>query len=76
MTSDREQDLRDRVAAFAQAPADPAYEPLDKAYAALRTRSYDDAIALFQHAIELVAGSPCAVAQGVVEVWPLQDSVS
>jgi Tfp pilus assembly protein PilF len=41
------------TAAFAQAPADPAYEPLDKAYAALRAHSYDDAIALFQKAVEL-----------------------
>ena len=42
------------AAAFAQAPADPAYEPLDKAYAALRVRAYDDAISLFQKAIDLV----------------------
>jgi Flp pilus assembly protein TadD len=41
------------VAAFAQAPADPAYEPLDKAYAALRAQSYDQAIALFRKAVEL-----------------------
>ena len=27
-----------------------------------------------QQAIELVSATPCAVAQGVVEVWPLQDS--
>jgi tetratricopeptide (TPR) repeat protein len=39
--------------AFAQAPADPAYEPLDKAYAALRARAYDDAISLFKKAIDL-----------------------
>jgi tetratricopeptide (TPR) repeat protein len=39
--------------ACAQAPADPAYEPLDKAYAALRAHSYDQAIALFQQAIDL-----------------------
>ncbi|MEU4689364.1 hypothetical protein [Actinoplanes sp. NPDC023714] len=25
-------------------------------------------------AIAMVAGTPCAVAQGVVEVWPLQES--
>ncbi|NDK33204.1 YciI family protein [Nesterenkonia haasae] len=25
------------------------------------------------HAISLVAGTPCAVAHGVVEVWPLRD---
>jgi hypothetical protein len=25
-----------------------------------------------QRAIELVSASPCAVAQGVIEVWPLQ----
>jgi hypothetical protein len=24
-------------------------------------------------AIQMVSGTPCAVAQGVVEVWPLQD---
>jgi tetratricopeptide (TPR) repeat protein len=41
------------AAAFAQAPADPAYEPLDKAYAALRAHSYDEAIALFRKASEL-----------------------
>ena len=39
--------------AYAQAPPDPAYEPLDKAYAALRAHSYDDAVALFRRAIEL-----------------------
>lgn len=26
-----------------------------------------------EEAIEMVSGSPCAVAQGVVEVWPLED---
>ena len=36
--------------AAAQTP-DPAYEPLTKAYAALRARSYDDAIANFQKAV-------------------------
>jgi hypothetical protein len=25
-----------------------------------------------EHAVQLAAGSPCAVAQGVIEVWPLQ----
>jgi hypothetical protein len=25
-----------------------------------------------EQAVELAAGSPCAVAQGVIEVWPLQ----
>ena len=25
-------------------------------------------------AVELASQSPCAVAQGVVEVWPLQDT--
>ena len=29
-----------------------------------------------EHAVELVAKTPCAVAQGVVEVWPLRDSPS
>ena len=28
--------------------------------------------ASLEEAIELAAGTPCAVAQGVVEVWPLQ----
>ena len=27
-----------------------------------------------QHAIERVSGVPCAVAQGVVEIWPLQEA--
>jgi hypothetical protein len=27
-----------------------------------------------QEAIAMVSGTPCAVAQGVVEVWPLQDA--
>ena len=40
------------AAACAQAP-DPAYESLEKAYAAVRTRSYDEAIASFRKAIEL-----------------------
>ncbi|BBH69577.1 hypothetical protein ACTI_62620 [Actinoplanes sp. OR16] len=30
--------------------------------------------ASLQEAIDRVAGTPCAVAQGVVEVWPLRDS--
>jgi hypothetical protein len=29
-----------------------------------------------EEAIELVAGTPCAVAQGVVEVWPLMQGPS
>jgi len=41
------------AAVYAQTPPDPAYEPLDKAYAALRAHSYDEAIALFQKAVEL-----------------------
>jgi tetratricopeptide (TPR) repeat protein len=36
--------------AFGQ-PADPAYEPLSRAYEALRAHSYDEAISLFQKAI-------------------------
>jgi tetratricopeptide (TPR) repeat protein len=40
-------------AAFAQAPADPAYVPLEKAYSALHAKSYDEAIAFFRAAIEL-----------------------
>src|ERR1039457_5535915 len=43
--------------AAAQTP-DPAYEPLTKAYEALRTRSYDDAIALFLKAIEAAPSRP------------------
>ena len=43
--------------ATAQTP-DPAYEPLNKAYEALRTRSYDDAIALFLKAIEAAPARP------------------
>ncbi|MFI6517990.1 YciI family protein [Spirillospora sp. NPDC050679] len=27
-----------------------------------------------EEAVRLVSGTPCAVAQGVVEVWPLQES--
>lgn len=38
------------VAAMAQTP-DPAYEPLTRAYAALRARDYDAAIASFQEGI-------------------------
>jgi tetratricopeptide (TPR) repeat protein len=34
-------------------PADPAYEPLARAYEALKAHSYDDAISLFQKAIDL-----------------------
>lgn len=30
--------------------------------------------ATLDEAIEMVSGTPCAVAQGVVEVWPLQES--
>jgi hypothetical protein len=30
--------------------------------------------ATLERAIELVSGTPCAVAQGVVEVWPLQST--
>jgi YCII-related domain len=32
--------------------------------------------ATLDEAVELVSRTPCAVAQGVVEVWPLQDSPS
>jgi Tfp pilus assembly protein PilF len=45
----------------ALAPAqtqDPAYEPLNKAYEALRARGYDDAIALFVKAIEAAPARP------------------
>jgi len=41
--------------AAAQIP-DPAYEPLGKAYEALKIRGYDDAIAFFQHAIAAAPG--------------------
>ncbi|MCZ7437763.1 YciI family protein [Micromonospora sp. WMMC241] len=30
--------------------------------------------ASMEEAIEMVAGTPCAVAHGVVEVWPLRDT--
>jgi Tfp pilus assembly protein PilF len=39
-------------------PPDPAYEPLAKAYEALRTRNYDDAIALFLKAAEAAPARP------------------
>jgi Tfp pilus assembly protein PilF len=39
-------------------PPDPAYEPLNKAYEALRARNYDDAIALFLKAIEAAPARP------------------
>jgi Tfp pilus assembly protein PilF len=42
---------------FAQAP-DPAYEPLAKAYEALRGRDYGRAIALFLKGIEAAPGRP------------------
>ncbi|MEO6604180.1 MAG: hypothetical protein ABIN55_01075 [Aeromicrobium sp.] len=29
-----------------------------------------------EEAIEIVSKSPCAVAQGVIEIWPLQDAPS
>jgi Tfp pilus assembly protein PilF len=41
--------------AAAQSP-DPAYEPLSKAYEALKIRGYDDAIAFFQQAIAAAPG--------------------
>jgi len=43
--------------ATAQTP-DPAYEPLNKAYEALRTRNYDDTIAFFLKAIEAAPTRP------------------
>ena len=47
------------VSAVATAqPPDPAYEPLNKAYDALRTRNYDDAVALFLKAIEAAPARP------------------
>ena len=45
------------VAAFGQT-ADPAYDPLNRAYEALRGRSYDEAIAFFQKAIALAPDRP------------------
>lgn len=30
--------------------------------------------ATLQEAIDLVSGTPCAVAHGVVEVWPLREA--
>lgn len=41
----------------AQTP-DPAYDPLNKAYEALRTRAYDDAIVLFLKAIDAAPTRP------------------
>jgi hypothetical protein len=32
--------------------------------------------ATLEDAIDLVSGTPCAVAQGVVEVWPLRETFS
>jgi Tfp pilus assembly protein PilF len=43
--------------AAAQTP-DPAYEPLNKAYEALRGRNYDDAVNLFRKAIEAAPDRP------------------
>jgi len=43
--------------AAAQTP-DTAYEPLSKAYQALRTRNYDDAIAFFLKALEAAPARP------------------
>jgi len=43
--------------AIAQAP-DPAYEPLARAYEALRVRDYDTAIAGFLKGIEIAPGRP------------------
>jgi hypothetical protein len=37
-------------------------------FAVLQARDID-------HAAQLASGSPCAVAQGVIEVWPLVDSI-
>jgi Flp pilus assembly protein TadD len=45
------------VVAFGQ-PSDPAVEPLNQAYAALRTRAYEEAIADFLKAAELAPGRP------------------
>src|SRR4051794_28533482 len=39
--------------AAAGQPADPAYASLDRAYAALRARDYDTAVAQFQSAVSL-----------------------
>jgi Tfp pilus assembly protein PilF len=47
--------------AFAQTPAqppDPAYEPLTKAYEAIRARNYDDGIARFLKAIAAAPDRP------------------
>jgi len=45
------------VAALGQAP-DPAYAPLDQAYAALRAKNYDDAIRSFEQAVMLAPTRP------------------
>ncbi len=48
--------------------ADGPYLRSDLPIAGFAVLEADD----LQHAIELVSASPCAVAQGVIEVWPLQ----
>ena len=47
------------AAAFAPVPAQPpdaAYQPLTKAFEALRIHDYDTAIVYFQQAVQLVPG--------------------
>jgi Flp pilus assembly protein TadD len=47
------------LVSFAQSPAqspDPAYQPLERAYQALRDKNYDQAIAGFEQAIKLAPG--------------------
>ena len=39
-------------------PPDPAYQPLARAYEALRARNYDDAVAAFLNAIEAAPARP------------------
>lgn len=46
------------VPAAAAQTQDPAYDPLEKAYAALRARDYDAAVARFEEAIRLAPDRP------------------
>jgi hypothetical protein len=53
-------------------PAEGPYLRSDLPLAGFALIEADD----LAQAIELVSATPCAVAQGVVEVWPLRDSAS
>ncbi|BCJ74856.1 hypothetical protein CS0771_44000 [Catellatospora sp. IY07-71] len=51
-------------------------EGYDRTDPALRdaAHAHDDRLRALEEAVQLVSASPCAVAHGVVEVWPLQES--